>query len=81
MSNDKFLEILVDEYSEQIIDIILSNYGHSGRSLNFSRLNQRLQSLRIDHASSTLSEDEWYELIYELTPDVYDEIYYGRKAA
>lgn len=81
MSKDKILELLIEEYSDQIKDIIITNYGNSGHSLNFGKLNLRLQSLRIGQSPLSLSEDEWYELIYELTPDVYDDLYYGRYAA
>ena len=81
MSKDQLLELLIDEYSEQITDIIVTNYSNSGQALNFGKLNHKLQSLRIDRSSPSLSEDEWYELIYELTPDIYDILYYGKYAA
>ncbi|MAZ47595.1 MAG: hypothetical protein CME65_03480 [Halobacteriovoraceae bacterium] len=81
MDKDKFIEVLIEEYSEQVKDIIITGYSNSGSKLNFRWLNGKLQALRIDQSPLSLSEDEWYELIFELAPDVYDDLYYGRYAA
>ena len=37
--------------------------------------------MRILKFNDTLSEDDWYELLYELAPDIYDELSYGSLAA
>lgn len=82
MQKDKLMEILIEEYSDQVKDYIVACYSHSKGPLDVQSLNSKIDNLRIQGApTSSLSEDEWYEIIYELAPDVYNDLYYGSYAA
>lgn len=76
------MELLIEEYSDQVKEIINTCHIHSRSAIDISFLNTEIQSLRIEPQSFfSLSEDEWYEIIFELAPDVYDDLYYGSFAA
>ncbi len=78
-------EILIDtlreEYSEEVTKAIYSCQFQGKSYLDVEGLNSRLKSMRILKFNDTLSEDDWYELLYELAPDIYDELSYGSLAA
>ncbi len=78
-------EILVDtlrnEYPEEITEVIYNCQFNGKNYLDVDGLNSRLKSMKILTFNDSLSEDDWFELVYELAPDVYDELSYGKLAA
>jgi hypothetical protein len=81
LDKEILLDIIRDEYQSEVKEII-TNCQFSGKSyLDIDGLNSRLSGLRINNFSDSLDEDDWYELIYEFTPEVYDELSYGKLAA
>ncbi|MBT4793048.1 MAG: hypothetical protein HON90_15855 [Halobacteriovoraceae bacterium] len=78
-------EILVDmlreKFSEEVT-IIIENCQFSGKNyVDVEGLNSRLKKLKAFSFNNSLSEDDWFELIYEFAPDVYDELSYRSIAA
>lgn len=78
-------EILVDalrsEYSEEVIKIIQSCQFYGKSYLDVDGLNFELRGKQLLNFNNNLSEDDWYELLYELTPDIYDELAFRGQAA
>lgn len=81
LGKEILLDMLREEYSEQITDIIY-NCQFSGKNyLDVEGLNLALKSLKISKFHEPLDENDWFELLYEFAPDVYDELSYGSIAA
>lgn len=81
LEKEILLDTIRDEYPEEVTEVIY-NCQFNGKSyLDVDGLNSRLRSMKILKFNDFLSEDDWYELVYELAPDVYDELSYGRLAA
>ncbi len=74
------LDTLREEYPEEVTEIIYSCQFAGKHYLDTRGLNNRLKSLKIFHFNATLSENDWYELVYELTPEIYDDLSYGQAA-
>lgn len=81
MQREEYMEILMDKYCEAVQEIIVNCCSHCRGHIDCGKLNTKLELLPLPEAAEPLSEDEWYEIIYELAPDVYDQIYYGSYAA
>ncbi len=75
------LDTLRDEFPEEVTEAIYNCQFSGKRYLDVEALNDRLKTMRILKFNDSLSEDDWYELIYELAPDVYDFLNYGHLAA
>ena len=81
LDRESLLDIIRDEYQEEITKII-TNCQFSGKNyLDVDGLNSALRTLKIDNFAISLDEDDWFELLYELAPDVYDRLSYGQLAA
>lgn len=81
LDREILLDVIRNEYTEEVTEII-TNCQFSGKSyLDLEELNDRLARLRINNFKLSLSEDDWFELLYELTPEIYDELSYGKLAA
>ncbi len=75
------LDTLRDEFPEEVTEAIYNCQFSGKRYLDVEALNDRLKTMRILKFNDSLSEDDWYELIYELAADVYDFLNYGHLAA
>ena len=78
-------EILIDvirsEYKDEVTRII-TNCQYVGKNyLDIQDLNNQLGRLKINNFKISLFEEDWFELMYELTPEIYDELSYGKLAA
>lgn len=81
MDQELFLDTLREEYQKEITDIIYECQFEGKNYLDAAGLNKALKGLRVTNFQSVeLTEDHWYELIYELAPDIYDELSYGLAA-
>jgi hypothetical protein len=78
-------EILVDtlrsDYSEEVIKVIRSCQFYGKSYLDVDGLNFELRGIDLLSFNSNLTEEDWYELLYELTPDIYDELAYREQVA
>ena len=81
LEKEILLDTLRDEYPEEVTEAIYNCQFNRKSYLDVDLLNSRLRSMRLLKFNDSLSEDDWYELIYELAPDVYDELSFGRLAA
>ncbi len=82
LDNEILVDTLREEYPDEITEII-QNCQFAGKNyLDVESLNSRLRALRITNfMNESLSEDQWFELLYELAPDIYDDLAYGKLAA
>ena len=74
------LDILLEDYPNELKKIINHCQFVGKPNLDLEGLNFRLRALGLFEEVTSLSEDEWYELIFELTPDVYDSLSFGKIA-
>ena len=81
MDKEILLDSLKREYSEEVTEIIYHCHLDSKVYLDVDALNTGLNSLMLVSFRQGLSENDWYELVYELAPDIYDELSYGSIAA
>ena len=77
LDQEILLDTLREEYSEEVKEIIYSCQFAGKHYLDVEGLNSRLKRLRISSFNPILSDHDWYELIYELAPEIYDELSYG----
>ncbi len=68
------LDTLLDEFADEVTKIIEHCQINGKKYLDLERLNLNLNRLELGRDSPQLSEDDWYELIFELTPEIYDEL-------
>ncbi|MFT6630863.1 MAG: hypothetical protein ACJAS4_000807 [Bacteriovoracaceae bacterium] len=82
MLDKEFLvDTLRDEYPEEVTEVIYNCQFNGKNYLDVDGLNARLKTLKLLNFNDTLSENDWFELVYELAPDIYDELSYGKIAA
>lgn len=80
-SKEMYIESLRSQYRDDI-EMIITECQHFGKTyLDVERLNVKLKSLHGFATIDGLSEDEWLELIYELSPEIYDSLDFGIIAA
>jgi len=81
MDKEILLDSLKNKYSAEVTEIIYHCHIDTKVFLDIDALNSSLQSLMLISFRQGLSENDWYELVYELAPDVYDELSYGNSIA
>ncbi|MBD65071.1 MAG: hypothetical protein CME62_07680 [Halobacteriovoraceae bacterium] len=81
MDKELLMDSLREEFSEEITEIIYRVQFYGKNYLDINGLNQELTSLRLVSFRDSLSEDDWFELLYEFAPEVYDQLSYGNLAA
>lgn len=81
MDKEILLDSLKSDYAEEITEIIYNCHIDSNVYLDVVALNASLNSLMLVSLRNSLSEADWYELVYELAPDIYDDISYGKSIA
>ncbi len=80
-SKEMFLENLRSQYRNDI-EMIIKECQHFGRTyLDVEALNLKLKDLHGFASMNGLSENEWLDLIYELSPEIYDSLDFGVIAA
>lgn len=72
IEKELLLDRLINIHTEDMKFIIRISQGESKSFLDTESLNTSFMSLPFNTSGSILSEDEWYELIFVLTPDIYD---------
>lgn len=81
LDREILLDVIRQEYQEEVMDIITSCQFSGKTYLDLEGLNSRLARLKINSFKLSLNEDDWFELLYELTPEIYDELSYGKLVA
>lgn len=82
MDKDTLLDTLRDDFSEDVKLIIRECYRSTKNlEINIEDLNDRLQDLSDVDFKERPSRDDWMDLIYDLTPDIYQRLNYGHMAA
>lgn len=81
LDREILLDVIRNEYQEEVIDIIVNCQFRGKSYLDLEELNARLSRLKINNFKISLNEDDWYELLYEFTPEIYDELSYGKLVA
>lgn len=81
MNKESYVDSLRDEFGEEVTAVIRECHFVAQTHLCFELLNKTLNSKSFAQRKEKLTPDEWYELVYELTPDVYDDMNFGILAA
>ena len=81
MEHELLIDRIRDEYAEQVRDIIYNCQFKGKLYLDIDGLNQKLKTQKILKFEDILTEDDWYEILYQLAPDIYDEFSHGYIAA
>ena len=81
MDKEILLDSLKNTYAKEVTEIIYNCHIDSNVFLDVDALNSSLKSLTLVSFRQGLSETDWYELVYELAPDIYDDISYGSNIA
>lgn len=79
-------EVFIDSLKGKLrddIQMLIYECQHKGekRFLDVPSLNSKLISLHSFAISDGLSEDDWLELVFELCPDIYNQLDFGPIAA
>lgn len=81
LNTEIFKESLRGQFKDDIKMIIHECHSGYNTFLDISKLNKKLGALHTFAVSGGLSEDDWLDLVFELCPDVYDELDFGPIAA
>lgn len=80
-SKETFLENLRSQYKDDI-EMIITECQHHGKTyVDVDKLNLKLKSLHGFAFIDGLSEEDWLEIIYEVSPEIYDCLDFGIIAA
>jgi hypothetical protein len=80
LDKEILLDVLRLNHSEEVIEVIDCCQFSGKNYLDVAGLNSKLNSLNLTNVSGGLTEDDWFELVYELAPDIYDVLSYGKIA-
>ena len=75
-----FIDSLLKQYPEKLEDIIYDCQFEGKSFLDIDDLNLRLSEVIQSKHVFLLSENDWLSIIFELTPDKYDEYSYSKCA-
>lgn len=82
MNSEIFKESLRGQFKDDIKMIILECHSAHNTFLDVELLNKKLEAL---HSFATtdglLDENDWLDLVFELCPEVYDDLDFGPIAA
>lgn len=82
MSNrEAFYETLVDQYRDDVRNIINECLSLGKSYLDVDALNAKLMTLHDFAVYEGLSEDDWLDLVYEVAPEIYNKLDFGNIAA
>lgn len=80
-SKETFLENLRSQYKDDI-EMIITECQHHGKTyVDVDKLNLKLKSLHGFAFIDGLTEEDWLEIIYEVSPEIYDCLDFGIIAA
>ena len=79
-------EVFIDSLKGKLrddIQMLIYECQHKGEKkfLDVSTLNTKLISLQSFAMSDGLTEDDWLELVFELCPEIYNQLDFGPIAA
>lgn len=81
LEQEILLDTIRDEYSKELLEIIENCQFEGKNYLDVEGLNSGLKSQKIISYNESLSEGDWFELLYELAPEIYDDLSYGKLVA
>ena len=79
-NEDAIMDKVRSAYRSQMTKEIVTCQGHGKSYVDVKALNRALKRVTNDQTCELEMED-WIELIYDLAPDVYDDIDFGILAA
>lgn len=79
MSKDSFFDQLCTKYRDDL-EMIIDESQIQSSHLDIVALNAKLKTIPCSHVYE-LSEEDWLDLIYEVKPDLYDNLDFGVLAA
>jgi hypothetical protein len=79
--SDGLIDHLRDKFSSEIIHIIRECQEPTKGYLDIEKLNESLLAIPIITTANALTEEDWFDLIYEFVPEVYNVIAYKKFVA
>ena len=81
LDKEIFMESLKEQYKDDV-KMIIHECQFAGKTyLDVEGLNSKLKKLHNFALNEGLSDDDWYEIIYQLAPEIYEEITFMPMAA
>jgi hypothetical protein len=79
-------EVFIDSLKGKLrddIQMLIYECQHRGEKkyLDVASLNAKLLSLKSFSMNDGLSEDDWLEIVFEICPEIYDQLDFGPIAA
>lgn len=68
------VDILLDKHRSDLKRIIQTCHIGTKGYLDSDSLNSALYQLRLCTEGEILCDDDWYDLLYEVTPEIYEQI-------
>ncbi len=82
VEKDIVLENLRDEYKNDVVLLIRQNFKRHHGSIDFKSLNDSFILICTKTIGRhLLSDDDWLDLIYDVTPDIYESLFYRKLAS
>lgn len=81
LDRETYLENLRSQFRDDIKMIIQECQEEWKTYLDVDKLNSRLSALHSSSLVHGLSEDDWMDLMFEITPEIYDQLDFGVIAA
>ncbi len=81
INSENFKESLRGQFKDDIQMIIHECHSAHNTFLDVDLLNKKLSALHSFALSDGLDEIDWLDLVFELCPDVYDDLDFGPIAA
>ena len=81
LDKEVFIDSLKGKLRDDIQMIIHECQHHCNTHLDVTALNKKLVSLQNFAFNDGLTEDDWLEIVFELCPEIYDQLDFGPIAA
>lgn len=81
LNTETFKESLRGQFKDDIQMIIQECHSGYNTYLDVPKLNKKLGALHSFAVNGGLDENDWLDLVFELCPEIYDELDFGPIAA
>lgn len=80
-AKDSFISNLISEHAEMLSELLHHSHGDGFTQINVEKLNKSLNAFYNFDKYDELSEEDWLDVMFEVTPELYEKLQYGITAA